>query len=636
MKTFDDRKKRVQQYMANIQARRRKAVISVTSAVLVVAILAVVLFIPYDTTPPDVRAYSASEYYGLIEQINSLRFQPPKYENRFQALINTVRNAWVKKAPTADQPIPSMPNAAPDSQDPVGDINEYVEVTDNQVQDVIEADIFKRSDKYVYYLLGETLSVFSIAEKDSQLVGTYSIDYASKWNVDGDAPFSYLNTTEMYLSADCRTVTVVIQCARKTNGALTLVVNLDVSDPANITEKGRVYFVGSYLSSRMVDGDLLLSYNYGFRLAEVDFDDPTTFVPQYGTPGNMTCIPGDAIICPEDVSDARYTVVCKLRAEDLQVAGTVALLGYSQELYVSLDTIYATRGYAHKEQAAAGNQYRQKAMTEITGISYADDALTVLGSVAVEGSVKDQYSMDQYDGILRVVTSTNTVYLKESNGENTASLTVLSSDWNANLYCVDLSNWKITAEVIAFAPPGEDAQSVRFEGTKAYVCTAEVIKFTDPVYFFDLSDLDHITWTETGTIEGYSTDLIDLGNGFLMGIGYGERSQLKIEVYREMHGMVVSCASYKEYAYFQPYYKSYLIDREYDLIGLPIAHWNGPHYYILARFDGYQLVEVARIRGDYGDMTAYRAFLEDGWLYLFAPNFQGDDVVLHVEKIFSE
>ena len=634
MKTFDDRKKRVQQYMRNIQYKRRKAILTASSTVALVAILALVLFIPYDTTPPDVRVYSASEYYGLIEQINTLRFQPPKYPNRFRALVGTLLNATVKRAPTAQAP--TIPNDFINSPEQAGDINEYVEVTDNQVHGVIEADIFKRSDKYVYYLLGEKLSVFTVDQQESALVGSYRINYASEMDVDGDAPFSLINSAEMYLSADCRTLTVLIQCARKNGGAMTLVMNLDVSDPAKITEKERVYFVGSYISSRMVDDDLLLSYNYGFRLADVDFDDPATFVPQYGTPGNMTCIPGDAIICPEDVSDARYTVVCKLRAEDLQVAGTVALLGYSQELYVSLDTIYATRGYAHKEQAAAGNQYRQKAMTEITGISYSGDGLTVLGSIAVEGSVRNQYSMDQYDGILRVVTSTNTVYLKESNGENTASLTVLSSDWNANLYCVDLSNWKIAAEVSAFAPPGEDAQSVRFEGTKAYVCTAKVIKFTDPVYCFDLSDLNHITWTETGTIEGYSTDLIDLGNGFLMGIGYGERSQLKIEVYREMHGMVVSCASYKEYAYFQPYYKSYLIDREYDLIGLPISHWNGPHYYILVRYDGYQLVEVARIKTDYGNMVAYRAFLEDGYLYLFAPNFQGDDVVLRVEKIFSE
>ena len=36
------------------------------------AVLALVLFIPYSTTPPDVRMYAESEYYGLIQRINEL------------------------------------------------------------------------------------------------------------------------------------------------------------------------------------------------------------------------------------------------------------------------------------------------------------------------------------------------------------------------------------------------------------------------------------------------------------------------------------------------------------------------------------------------------------------------------------
>ena len=79
----------------------------------------------------------------------------------------------------------------------------------------------------------------------------------------------------------------------------------------------------------------------------------------------------------------------------------------------------------------------------------------------------------------------------------------------------------------------------RFDGTDAYVCTA--VQLTDPVFFFDLSDMDNITYKETGTIEGFSTSLVNFGNGYLLGIGTGNVwGSLKIEIYEESATGVVS------------------------------------------------------------------------------------------------
>lgn len=621
MKTFDDRKKSVEAYMNKIKRKRRKTAVIATSLTLVVTILALVLFVPYNTTPPSVRQYADSEYYGLIRQINALSCTPPKYKNNFQAMVGFFSNFGFKGASSGELYIDGalagnamMPEASPDGFNG----EQYVEVTDNQVTGVTEADIFKRSDKYVYYLRGMELAVYSIAQADSQLMGQFSISWRDE--------YSYLDSVEMYLSADCSIVTVLAHGYTKTNGALTRIINLDVSDPDNIKEIGSVYFTGSYLSSRVVDGDILLTYNYSFRLNDVDFDDPTTFVPQYGTPGNMTCIPGSSIVCPEDASSARYTVVCKLDGESLDVLGTTALLGYSQELYVSADTIYATRSYSERNQESFDIKYRQTAMTEITGISYAGDTLEVVGTIAVEGSVKNQYSMDQYAGVLRVVTSTSLSYFKETVYGEFVSSTTSASERNVNLYCIDLENWEIAAEVIAFAPEGEDAQSVRFDGVNAYVCTAEVITLTDPVYFFDLSDLNNITWTDTGTIDGYSTSLIQLGDGYLLGVGYGAKRNLKIEVYEEYDGQVVSVSAYELDADFSEVYKSYLIDRENDLFGLEIFNWDtGKGEYVLLHFDGYKLHEIVRLPMNHGysAMPFTRAFQTDGWLYILCFGFEG-------------
>ncbi len=614
MKTFDDRKKSVQGYMTRIQKKRRRRAIAIT---LTAAILALVLFVPYDTTPPDVRRYANSEYYGLIQKLNVLAYNPPKYDNNFQAALGFLSNLGFRKgegdAVYSPMGVTPMPGTPVDD----GINNSYVEVTDNQVAGVTEADIIKRSENYAYYLQGTSLSVYSIDKENSAPAGQFNFNVTQNTGME----FNYVNNTEMYLSTDCRTVTVLASGYHKTLGAVTHIINLDVSDPAHITQTGSIYFTGSYLSSRLVDGDLLLIYNYGFTFSGVDFDKPETYVPLYGTLDNMTCIPADSIVCPEDASSTQYTVVCKLDGDDLQVQGAAALLSYSQELYVSADTIYATHSYSEKNQEKFDNRYRQTAMTEITGIRYAGEGLEIVGTVSLEGRVKNQYSMDAYECVLRVVTSTAVSYFVETIYGEYATNTVSAVDRNVNLYCIDLESWEVAAEVIAFAPDGEDAQSVRFDGYNAYVCTAEVITLTDPVYFFDLSDLNNITYTDTGTIDGYSTSLIQLGDGYLLGVGYGDERQMKIEIYQEVAGKVVSVCSYEREASFSENYKSYLIDRENNLIGLEINDWELGDFYILLHFDGYQLCQLAKLEGLMSQrysLDTVRAFLDDGWLYVFS------------------
>jgi uncharacterized secreted protein with C-terminal beta-propeller domain len=261
-------------------------------------------------------------------------------------------------------------------------------------------------------------------------------------------------------------------------------------------------------------------------------------------------------------------------------------------------------------------------MSDITGVFYAAEGLEILGTVTLEGSIKDQYSMDQYDGILRVVTSTTVTGFRERYFDEFVSVPNDVTQRNVNLYCVDLADWTVKASVIGFAPEGEEATSVRFDGKNAYVCTAEVITFSDPVYFFDLSDLSNITYTDTGIIDGYSTSLIQLGDGYLLGIGYGaNRGTLKIEVYAETEKGVESVCAYEQGGYFSEVYKSYFIDREKNLVGIAVADWyNGKPQYILLHFDGYQL-NVVKTMACEGDLGSVRAVLVDDYFYLFSNLF---------------
>ena len=614
MKTYSERTDAVRKRMTEKRKTRRRVTACCLS--LAVVVMALVLFMPYDKSLPDVSGYAENEYYNLILRLNELTYSPPEEDNLFGSLTDSLTNQL-----TGSLMAPGAAGDAPE-QGTNEDAEKYVEVTDNQVEGVTEADIIKRSENFIYYLSGSHLDIYSIEGEASQLVGSREVcEFTFPENYKETGWGWSANNVEMYLSQDCATLTVVMDYYDETLGSCVLLVNLDVTDPADVKTASYVYLPGNIISTRLVEDQLLLTYNYRIDTADLDFDQPETFVPSYGVPGDMVVLPGADILCPDTAQTARYTVVCSLNSSTLEVEDCTALLGYSQELYVSQNAIYATHSYSKTSEKNEEGVYSVTAMTEITAISYADHSLKVLGTVALEGSLKDQYSMDQWEGTLRVVTTTSQQERKEYNNGTFAGVSVSGSLQNVNLYCVDLSNWTVAASVIGFAPEGEEATSVRFDGPNAYVCTARIITLSDPVYFFDLSDIENITWTDTGTIDGYSTSLIDLGEGYLMGIGYGDQLQLKIEVYEEVGDAVESAAIWQMDASFSEEYKSYFIDREKNLIGLGVRDYYNGYQYILLHFDGYELEEIARVNlsdGAYCEMV--RAFMDDGYLYILAPN----------------
>ena len=231
--------------------------------------------------------------------------------------------------------------------------------------------------------------------------------------------------------------------------------------------------------------------------------------------------------------------------------------------------------------------------------------------------------MDEYEGILRVFTTTNATIISEKRyGNDTVSAEILQTatgQSNASFYAIDLSTFEIVASVIDFAPPREEIQSVRFDKTTAYVCTS--IERSDPVFYFDLSDMSHITYKDTGTIEGFSTSLIQLGNGYLLGIGQGAYwRSFKVEVYEETETGVRSVSSYElENTIYSTDYKSYYVDREHQLVGIGIysnTHSNGGQRYIVLHFDGYELMELLNVELT-GSPENMRGVLIDGYMYMF-------------------
>ena len=568
------------------------------------------LFLPFRDEREDLDRYADSEYYDLILKLRDVTYTPLSFGNNFELLMDRIFSSSAEDVTLEGD---MVANDADRAESAIGN-GEYVEVTDNQVEGVIEGDLFKRTRDRVFYLRGNTLSVYSIEGKESRELGCYEIEPV--FNAKG---YYYYHNGEIFLSEDGRTVTLLLPHEAEGEGAQVGVISLDVSNPEKIQKKNEIRISGGYLSARSLDGDLLLMSEFSVG-RNPDFSNEKEFIPQIRTKDGESSVPMKDILCPDTLTNARYTVVCRLNQESLELTGCSALLSYSREIYVSEESVYATRSF-QKEESDGNGVTTQRTMTEINRLAFDGNGFQYQGAVTVSGSVLNQYSMDEYQGQLRVVTTTEEYKTRKTAQNGTTEMyDVSASAVNANLYLIDLADMTVKNSVEQFAPEGERVQSVRFDGTAAYVCTS--IQLSDPVFFFDLTDPDHITWKDTGTIEGFSSSLVSFGDGYLLGIGRGDSwDTVKIEVYEEGADGVESVAVYEsDRSGYSTDYKSYFIDRENRLVGLAISRYDYSYNYqceyVLLSFNGYGLYKLLSLPAS-SDLASARAFIEDGFLYLF-------------------
>jgi hypothetical protein len=123
----------------------------------------------------------------------------------------------------------------------------------------------------------------------------------------------------------------------------------------------------------------------------------------------------------------------------------------------------------------------------------------------VDGTLLNQFAMDEHDGNLRVATTTGSPWV-EGQGESESHVVVLAPGDGA------------LTEVgrVSGLGRGESIHSVRFMGDVGYVVTFEQ---TDPLYTVDLSDPAAPAVVGELKIVGYSAYLHPVGDGLLVGVG---------------------------------------------------------------------------------------------------------------------
>lgn len=223
----------------------------------------------------------------------------------------------------------------------------------------------------------------------------------------------------------------------------------------------------------------------------------SAWLPTYDvTSGGVTT--KHSVPCGEVRHPASYTGESMLTVYSIDLAA-----GFDDVAPVSLAadgaTVYATPASLYVASAPAatrhGNATTQVHRYDITG----PGRPTYLGSGAVPGRLLSSYSLSDYHGHLRVVTTT---------GDQTGTA-------SSAVYVLDADTLKTTGHVGGLGPR-EQVYAVRFLGALAYVVTYRSV---DPLYVLDLSDPAKPRRAGELEMTGYSGYLHPTGNGRLLGVG---------------------------------------------------------------------------------------------------------------------
>lgn len=429
------------------------------------------------------------------------------YSQIYSAVLNAKKNDDALMRETLEYT--DSADAAPDSAgaDYVG--------TNVQINGIDEGDRVKTDGEYIYVIDYNKLYIFKAEDGNAEKL--CCVDLALRAN-------SGFNAEEMYVCGD--RLFVIGSIYRYDYYDWREPINKTELMVFNIADKAGPEFLsmssqdGSLSSSRLYDGKLYIVSHYDVY-GEPDENDPSTYVPNIVRDGEETVIPCDCICIMPGEPEASYTVLCSYDVQSGKSLAATSVLGGGGLVMMSYENLYvAAARYSEKTLESRDENGRTvKTMqsireTDICRISL--ETMSLNGSCTVSGILDGQFAMDEYDGMLRVVSCTdNSSYvLYENDSVQTADILDDESSENA-LYVFD-GDLKLLSSVEGLAK-GEYVRSVRFDGEYAYFCTFREI---DPLFAVCLADPQNPEIVSEYKISGFSEYLHPWNGDKLFGFGY--------------------------------------------------------------------------------------------------------------------
>ncbi|MBQ8794573.1 MAG: beta-propeller domain-containing protein, partial [Clostridia bacterium] len=423
---------------------KRSKVVYFRAAAAVAASIAVALsvIIVKDSVPQKVEEVGTVKTYS--EVYKTLEALVPK-TNAIDQLIDTIGDFVTYGAKGTDDIELEYEYVAEEStngttaptvtSDDLNNKTDYSETT-TQVKGVDEADIVKTDGKYIYSFNGSEIKIIK-AGKTPQLIKKITV-----------ASNDFSPTSSMYLTGG---KLIIIGNITNNQSEGTVVNIYDVSDPQNAKVVYELKQSGFYNTSRLIGDKLYLISNYTINANKIDEDDIESFVPCVDSKTYNGAMAAEDIFINRNCSRAVYTVICGYGINDGSLLGSQSVLGGTYTLYCSTGNIITA-------------DYQKDNKTNITRFAIDNGKVEFKAEGTIDGSLLNQFSIDEYKGYFRFVTTKNTGKetryddVVEYTLEQTNALTVLDGELK-------------TVGTIDGIAPNERVYSVRFMGDTAYFVT---------------------------------------------------------------------------------------------------------------------------------------------------------------------
>ena len=400
---------------------------------------------------------------------------------------------------------------------------------------VDEPDLVKTDGNRILVLAHGILHYIDVSSRIPELVGT--LDLWSWESQQGrEESFGSYHSFQMFLGEG---TALLIAGGYGPVGDLTQVVQVDLSDPGNLTVMGTLTVEGRYVSARLVGErvSLVLSSRPHERLefvypasksaeARAEMANRMTieestladWAPGYVLEGAGGISRGLFIDCASSYAPEEFSGFDFLSVLSFDLAGGIGteavatVMSGGDTVYASSTNLYvATQRWAdwatfEEEQAT------REAETITTHIHQFDiggsGGAEYLASGSVAGFLLNQFAMSEYDGHLRVASTNDPLWGWWSRGDqpSVSRVDVLARDGR---------QLRIIGSVGGLGE-GERIFAVRFIGEIGYIVT---FRQTDPLYTVDLSDPETPRVVGELKILGYSAYLHPIGDGLLLGVG---------------------------------------------------------------------------------------------------------------------
>ena len=456
--------------------------------------------------------------------------------------------------------------------------------TNNQEEGVDEADFLKTDGYHIYMLNGNLLVIMGVPEfgeltlesnlsiqgypmqmmlEGDRLVIASSVYY---WSLPQDDPLRELMSEE---------VTVSYPGEEKYSYTYTRVQNLvkytvvDISDRTAPEVERELYIEGNYHTARLVDGTMrsvthLWTHIDGLRTWvylpenywESDSDEERMVI--WNQSMEETISANRAIIDDltlDDFAPHLYEVGedglfqhpaasedCSEFSASADSAGrgfstimTIELLGEESEM--QLDHITSSWAHVYASQdvmvlAEPANDWwwfwRNFGWDDATNIHVFDisdpSETTYVASGRIDGTVQDQFSISEFNGVIRVATTEDAWgrwWLEETEewtGPTNNVFTLAVAECMIPEGCDNESSEMIQLGHVGNIAPDERIWSARFVGDRAYLVTFEII---DPLWVIDLTNPNNPVILGELEVPGVSTYIHPVDADTLLTIGIG-------------------------------------------------------------------------------------------------------------------